>query len=321
MDNIMKKTKKVNYRPKKKGGRTLVPLISLTALIAVVSAGMAGIWQLIDQGEYIDPATKSENFAVVGDPMDAILVTQPIAKTPPDPLSAQDSLPVPKNSSSSEATSISDPADFTLVDTGEWVASSYFDDALFIGDSITDGIKIYDIMSNATILSYTGINLDNIATRAVIKTEGSDEKLSILDASKNLNPTKIYVMMGVNSMFMDKESFVSKYAELVVQLKELHPDSIIYVQSILPVTAQYEINRPEFANAKIDDYNQGLLAMCESQDVYYLNVAEVFKDEKGNLPTEASPKDGLHFGASWYSVWFDYLREHAVPSENIVQND
>ena len=46
--------------------------------------------------------------------------------------------------------------------------------------------------------------------------------------------------------------------------------------------------------------------------MYYLNVAEVFKDADGCLPNSASPKDGIHFGSSWYRTWFDYLRTHGA---------
>ena len=31
---------------------------------------------------------------------------------------------------------------------------------------------------------------------------------------------------------------------------------------------------------------------------------------------EASPKDGMHFGSTYYMKWFDYLKCHAVTPEN-----
>lgn len=166
-------------------------------------------------------------------------------------------------------------------------------------------------MSNTTVLSYTGINLSNIGSREVI-TLDSGEKVTIMDAASRLEANKIYILMGANSMFMEKEKFVTSYKKVVDELVEMHPEATIYVQSILPVTQAYEDNRPEFANSIIDDYNAGLKEMCDGESYHYLNVAEVFKDETGALPDIASPKDGMHFTTSWYNIWFDYLRENTI---------
>ena len=112
---------------------------------------------------------------------------------------------------------------------------------------------------------------------------------------------------------MAKEDFISAYGRLVDTLRQQHPDAIVYVQSILPVTADYEKRADAVTdNATIDEYNEALMAMAEEKGVYYLNVAEIFKDETGALFSEASPTDGIHFGATWYRKWFDYLRTHAV---------
>ena len=50
------------------------------------------------------------------------------------------------------------------------VSDEYFDDAAFVGDSITEGIKLYEIMSNATVIAARGINLDNVFTDDQIRT-------------------------------------------------------------------------------------------------------------------------------------------------------
>jgi lysophospholipase L1-like esterase len=65
-------------------------------------------------------------------------------------------------------------------------------------------------------------------------------------------------------------------------------------------------------NAKIDRYNGILKELAAEKGVLYLNVAEEFKDADGCLPNSASPKDGIHFGSSWYRKWFDYLRTHGA---------
>ena len=134
-----------------------------------------------------------------------------------------------------------------------------------------------------------------------------------MEASRYYDPGKIYLLMGINSMLYDEDTFRTAYARVVDTLIEQHPDATLYIQSILPVTAAYEQGANAVAdNAKIDRYNEILKGLAEEKGVYYLNVAEVFKDENGCLPNEASPHDGIHFGSSWYRKWFDYLRTHGA---------
>ena len=194
-----------------------------------------------------------------------------------------------------------------LVPESEKVLSGYFKDAVFIGDSITEGIKLYGIMSDATVYSYTGLGLDNIYTKDVIKmSDGST--IPIMDAVRLSSANKFYVLIGVNSIAYSKESFIQKYAAVVKSIKEFHPDAIIYVQSITPVAVDNSYN---LNNKTIKEYNEALLEMAISQNVYYLDIHSALADETGVLPANATT-DGLHFGPSYYQKWFDYLKTHTV---------
>ncbi len=275
-----------SYNRKKKN---IFPILFLLVAVLVLSTATAGIWQLLDKTPYIEPRVSSNPSSSTSSSQEN---------------SASDSA---SDSASSEST---EQVKFGLVPETEWQRNKYFNDAVFVGDSITDGIKLYDIMSNATVLSHTGININNIMTKAVISENGTE--ITIVDKLATLSPKKIYVMMGANSMGLDKENFIKYYKVLIEKIMQLHPESIIYVQSVLPVTKRFEDNRKDFSNTKIDEYNQALLEMCEDMQIYYLNVAEVFKDENGRLPDEASPNDGMHFGPTWYKKWFDYLHSHAI---------
>ena len=52
--------------------------------------------------------------------------------------------------------------------------------------------------------------------------------------------------------------------------------------------------------------------MAEEKEVFYLDVNSALKGSDGALPTEASPADGMHFNATYYQKWFDYLKTHTV---------
>ena len=201
------------------------------------------------------------------------------------------------------------PTSGVLVGESDRVLNSYFDDVVFVGDSLTEGIKLYDIMSNATVLSHTGLGLDNIYTKEVVEQEDGT-KISVMDALEvEENVGKIYILMGPNSIGYNKETFVSKYGLIIDTVKQLHPNAIIYIQSMLPVTTS---NNYKLDNAVIDEYNLALLDLAEEKEVYYLDVNSALKGPDGALPTEASPADGMHFNATYYQKWFDYLKTHTV---------
>ncbi len=194
------------------------------------------------------------------------------------------------------------------------VRSEYFDDAIFIGDSLTTGIQLYNILPNTTVLASVGINLDNIGTKPVIGPEGSQQ--TILAASRQHDANKIYIMLGANGLKgLGVDGTVKYYRSFLEDVRAAHPDAILYVQSILPINEQKFLANYGYSmtNAEIDECNAALLKMCGELQVYYVDVAEAIKDETGGLPAEFTT-DGLHFKGEYYNKWIDYLKEHTVPA-------
>ena len=54
--------------------------------------------------------------------------------------------------------------------------------------------------------------------------------------------------------------------------------------------------------------------MTNDKKVFYLDVAEVMKDESGNLPVDAS-LDGVHLKKEYCQKWYEYLKTHTVQHE------
>ena len=124
---------------------------------------------------------------------------------------------------SSESTPI-DYASFTLVPELERVTSEYFNNAVFIGDSITEGIKTYGLMSNSTVIAATGINISTITTNQVVKT--ANGRVTVLDALKQYPDTqKIYILLGANGIaWIEKDLFIHLYTEFIGAVKNEFPE-------------------------------------------------------------------------------------------------
>lgn len=183
----------------------------------------------------------------------------------------------------------------------------WLDDAIFIGDSLTYGLSAYELLPAEQVLAHTGINPQTILTSACIETANGDK--TVLQALQGKAPGKIYIMLGANGVaFLSSDTVIDCYGQLIDGIRELFPETPIYLQSILPVTAE-KSSDPQYANSKIDQYNAAIAALAADKQIYYLNVAEALKDENGNLPSGLS-SDGMHFGPSTYQMWLDYLLCH-----------
>lgn len=227
---------------------------------------------------------------------------------------AEEKQPEPSQPDVTELTSERILSSAALVpNSGSSVGDEYFDDAAFVGDSITEGIKLYEVMTNATVVAARGINLDNVFTDDQIRTaQGNSTVMGALEAAA---PKKIYIMFGANGVgWFTEQHFTDVYTKFVKAVKEQHPDSQIYLQSILPVTQEFDDSREDISNDKINRYNELVVEIAEEQKVHYLDVASAFKDEKGCLP-EDSNGDGMHFGNKYYQKWFDYLKSHTAAEE------
>lgn len=202
------------------------------------------------------------------------------------------------------------PLDTTTVQLSAPVENDYFADAAFLGDSRTEGFKLYSGLNQGTYLYAVGATVETVFSKPVWKTPNG--KVPLLDALKTSNPAKIYVMLGVNELGWPRnESFRQYYTKVVQRIRADHPESVIVLQSILPVSATQEAKHSYVNNHRIGEFNTIIREVAEDQQCRFLNVAEAVTDENGNLPEEWS-FDGVHLNRSGCAVWLDYLKTHSV---------
>lgn len=192
------------------------------------------------------------------------------------------------------------------------VRSEYFDDAVFIGDSITTGIKLYDVLPNSNVLASVGVNLQSIINAEIIPTDNG--KTTVLKALESLDVNKIYIMLGSNGLaFLGTDSTVEYYEKFLDEVIAIKPNATIYIQSIFPIDeVKFAKNyKGELKNTTITETNEKLIALAKEKNVYYVDPASIFKDENGGL-AEKVTSDGLHFNAEYYTKWIDYLKKHTI---------
>ena len=194
------------------------------------------------------------------------------------------------------------------VDPAEWFA-----DAVFIGDSRTDGFRLFSgVTSDADFLVHTGLTVYDVMEDKPVIRRG-DKKVPLLEALAEKQYGKVYIALGVNELgYRAPENFAETYGELIDAIQDCQPDALIYIQSIIPVNAEKcKANEQPYyvTNESIAAYNETLSAMAEEKQVRLVNVAEALVDEDGEALHDLSA-DGVHFKKDGYVLWLDYLTTH-----------
>ena len=183
----------------------------------------------------------------------------------------------------------------------------FFQDALFIGDSRTEGLAIYSNLPDTTFYAKKGLTVENIFTDAFIQ-EG-EEKLTVLQALSRHAFSEIYVMLGINELGWQYETvFIEKYKKLIEGIKECQPLANISIQSILPVTKEKSESDPYINQTRINQYNNLLQELAEKEKIKYIPVGQALCTEDGFLPEEASV-DGVHLNQKYCEKWAIALQE------------
>lgn len=186
--------------------------------------------------------------------------------------------------------------------------TSYFDDALFIGDSRTVGLSEYGDLGNAEVVADSGMNVHEIFDKRFVTRSG--EKKSLEEILSEGQFGKIYLMLGINELGYDFDYTVAKYGKLVETLREAQPDALIFLQANLHVTARKSASSDIYNNENIDRFNQAVRQMADNRKLFYLDVNELFDDEKGNL-SEAFTADSAHVLGKYYADWVEWILAHA----------
>ena len=183
--------------------------------------------------------------------------------------------------------------------------------SVFIGDSRTDGLKLYSsiLQSGARVYSNKGLAVNTIRTSAFVQTDAGT--VTVIDAlAADPNFDSVYIGLGINELAWGSiDSYIQKFGDLVDTVRQINPSATIYIESILPVTASRSASDEIFNNPRIAEFNVRLLALAQSMGVKFLDFSEMFTEYGGCIP-EGSSGDGIHLDKPFCEKWLEYILEH-----------
>lgn len=204
------------------------------------------------------------------------------------------------------------------------LSMEYFRDALFIGDSVTEGFALYEpLKSIAKVYGIRNATAKTFLDNAAVIDHGHSktEIPAIWDAISAEKPGKIYIMIGTNSIVSDPsdDALMHWYNQLLDKLMQTFPGIPIYVQGVTPVSKACAEKNSNYSLTRLHTLNNKIAQMAATKGLYYIDTHEALANDEGYLPDEITGWGGMHILPSGYFTWADYLRTHTVYSPSNLQ--
>lgn len=194
------------------------------------------------------------------------------------------------------------------------VDDSFFNNAVFIGDSRMEGFRNSSGITQGTFLTGIGLAINDMDKQIIQTAEGN---ISVYQGLSGHQYDRIYLMLGANDLgYYPWEDFLPTFKSVLEEFHQLQPQAIIYVCSVIyvdesKIAAGFEYDN----NENVRTINGYILEACdELWYSYYLNLNEIFSDGNGSLISDASP-DGIHLYADYLAMMLDYLKTHYLTDE------
>ncbi len=198
------------------------------------------------------------------------------------------------------------------------VDNTYFDDAVFIGDSRTRSLQLYAGFENTTFLADTGLTIYTVLDKKLTPST-ENAKTTVADYLTEHQFKKIYLMLGINELGTGTaESFCKAYSEVLSVIEALQPDAIIYLQAILHISEEKDSEGTYINNDAIIERNEALRGLADNVRVFWLDANPAVCDENSYLIGDYT-FDGVHLQAKYVPLWTDWLKLHAVQSKAAPQ--
>lgn len=198
--------------------------------------------------------------------------------------------------------------------------ASWFDDAVFVGDSVTLKLSYYcenhpEALGNAQFfcagsLGYASALWDIDDPNAVHPYYQGQiqlaENCAVVTGAK-----KVFVMLGMNDVALyGVDATVENCDALVSRILTNSPDVTVYIQSATPILMGKETG--DFNNANVRALNEALKTYADGKGYAFIDLYSQLADENGYLPLEYCGDEGaqgIHFTDAACELWADYLKE------------
>ena len=286
-------------------------IFNLTTMLVVSALLVAGYGAhlkynlLAPIGQYQDKSIIELPFLMMSDDTLAYILqhenspTEPAEPTDPAETQPRPQRPVRVTEPPTEPTEPPAPTEPPPVDI------SWFDDCLFIGNSLTVGLREFAELGNAKFFCDVGMTIFSARKTWVYDTSWSQVQLQHVLGREQFG--KIYIALGINECGYDLDYFLSGYQDLLNYVRSCQPDATIIIHGLITTGRSKAQTATYFTPANIYRYNDGLRELAAAnENVLYIDFNPYIADSEGYLP-EGWSWDGCHPNLDGYIQWGEWI--------------
>ena len=185
---------------------------------------------------------------------------------------------------------------------------SYFDDALFIGDSRTVGLAFYRI-EGADYFCSVGMSTYNLFDEVCSDEDYENMDLKTLLAERRYK--RIYLMLGINELGIGVDSVCNNLSSVVQTIRNLKPNADLILMANLQITQNMSSKSSYLTMENIAAVNRYMESLADNTYIFYLDVNPLYCKESGYLD-EQYTSDGCHPYGRYYEEWNEFIKLNAA---------
>ena len=192
------------------------------------------------------------------------------------------------------------------------VDSEFFDDAVFVGDSVTLKLSYYAASSGklggAQFLTRGSYGVAHAVMDTMLLTyQGKD--MAVEDAISATGASKVFLMMGMNDIGLyGIDATIENWGKLIERIEKSCPNVTVYIQSMTPIWTGGE--KGDLNNANMDAYNEKLKNFALNNGIEFIDVAPYMKDSTGGMATRYCSDEYVHVTDEGAAAWIRVLKAY-----------
>lgn len=200
---------------------------------------------------------------------------------------------------------------------------TFFEDAIFVGDSVTVGLSNYYSHLKGRVFTDTTQFLAQVGCSAKMCVSSNPtvkyqkympdyggRLCKVEDGIALSGAKKVFIDYGLNDLTgCTPDEFLKNFSTLISRIQEKNPDVQIYVISTTYVVDDAQTGL--LTNKNIRKSNENIKEYCRENGFGFINIADYIADGNGGLNTKYSSDQYVHQNMKSYEVWVKVLRHYA----------
>lgn len=186
------------------------------------------------------------------------------------------------------------------------VEDSWFDDALFVGNSLTVGLREFGRLGNADYFCDVGLSVFSVLGAQT--QDRNFEKTTLEGLLRSRQYGKVILNFGINEAGYNLDAILNKYQEVIDAVRRLQPDATIIIHGVMTTGRKKAAEAWYFTPDRVYEMNSAIKTLADWKTVYYIDVNKTLADEEGYMPDSWSG-DGCHPYGTGYAEWAQWIKE------------